>query len=160
MKAKGKAAKEYRLQLIVKLREQGHNQTQIAKLVGLSQSRVSEVLIRYKKQGPKALKIKSPPGLKAGLASEQLDLLKQILEQEAKASGFATDGWTLARVGLVIQKHFGFKYSLEHVRRILKKIGFTRQRPRAKDYRQDEQAVQQWQSKRLPALKKSKTRRV
>lgn len=155
MKAKGRAAKEYRLHLVVKLRKEGHTQGKIAEMSGLSQSRVSGILKLYREGGESALVVGSPPGRVPGLDGGQLEELKGILVDEAGASGFATDGWTLSRVGEVIERRFGKGYSLEHVRRILKKIGFTRQRPVAKDYRRDEARVDQWKSKALPALKKS-----
>lgn len=160
MKAKGKSAKEYRLNLVVQLHKDGHTQVQIASLTGLSQSRVSAILKVYREKGESGLVIKSPPGRQAGLGSEQLDLLKGILNNQALSSGFPTQGWTLARIRLVIKKHFGLTYSLEHVRRLMKKIGFTRQRPHAQDYRQDPQAVKLWQNQTLPSLKKSEKGKV
>lgn len=158
MKAKGKKAKTYRLQLVVKLREEGHSQSKIAEMCGLSQSRVSGILKRYREQGQSGLVIKSPPGRPSGLNPTQLEVLQAILKAGALAWGFPTDSWTLSRIAQVIKAEFGLGYSLEHVRRLLKKLGFTRQRPRAKDYRQDEQSVTNWKSQTLPGLKKSKGR--
>lgn len=160
MKAKGKAAKEYRLQLVIKLHEQGYTQSKIGDQVGLSQSRVSEIIRQYRKDGASSLVIKSPPGLTPGLDSQDLEKLKELLKLEAKAAGFATDGWTLLRVKQLIEQHWNLSYSLEHVRRILKKINFTRQRPIAKDYHKDELAVEKWKTQTLPALKKSGKRRL
>ncbi len=155
MKATGKSTKAYRLHLVVKLREEGHTQHQISDLTGLSQGRVSQILKLYHQKGASALVIHSPPGRPAGLTTDQLDELKIILTAEAKASSFATDGWTLSRISKVIEDKFGLSYSLEHIRRILKNIGFTRQRPKAKDYRQDQEAIDKWKSQTLPKLKKS-----
>lgn len=159
MKAKGKQAKEYRMHLVVKLRQEGHSQTRIAEIAGLSQSRVSDILKLYQEGGEAALVIQSPPGPTPGLDTNQLEELKSILVAEAMAFGFPTDGWTLKRVGEVVKSRFGKSYSLENIRRILQKIGFTRQRPVAKDYRRDEAKVDQWKAQTLPALKKSPERR-
>lgn len=154
MELSGKAAKQYRVDLVVKLHKEGQTQVQIAQTVGLSQGRVSQIVRRYQ-DGEERVLVKSPPGLTAGLGSAQLSELRELLMAEAKASGFTSDGWTLKRVGQLINHHYGIDYSLEHVRRILHKIGFTRQRPQARDYRQDEEAVKRWTSETLPSLKKS-----
>ena len=147
------------MRLVVKLRKEGHTQSRIAEMAGLSQTRVSEILQLYNEGGNAALVIKSPPGPPPGLDKGQLEELKGILGAEAMASGFPTDGWTLSRVGEVVEGRFGKSYSLEHIRRILKKVGFTRQRPVAKDYRRDDAKVDQWKAETLPALKKSRGRR-
>ncbi len=155
MKVQGKTAKQYRLELVVKLHQEGHTQVKIAELSQLSQSRVSTILKIYRQKGKSGLQIKSPPGRPAGLKDEDLTKLGQILKAEALAWGFPTDGWTLKRIAKVVEAEFGKPYSLEHIRRLLKKIGFSRQRPQAKDYRQDNQAVESWQTQKLPMLKKS-----
>ena len=147
------------MRLVVKLRKEGHTQARIAEIAGLSQTRVGEILQLYNNGGESALIIKSPPGREPGLTNGQLERLKVILGDEAKASGFPTDGWTLRRVCEVIADQYGKSYSLEHIRRILKKVGFTRQRPVAKDYRRDDAKVDQWKAETLPALKKSRGRR-
>lgn len=160
MKVKGKQAKEYRMQLVIKLRQEGRTQAQIAGVVGLSQSRVSDILRLHREKGDEGLVIKSPPGNAAGLSAEQLEDLKKVLQDEALASGFPTAGWTLVRISEAVQRKFGIRYSLEHIRRLMKKIGFTRQRPKTKDYRQQAEQVEQWQSHIAPALKKSRTGRL
>lgn len=160
MRLKGKAAKEYRAQLVVRLRSEGYKQRQIAQMAELCQSRVSEILKLHREKGESGLLIRSAPGAKPKLGAAQQEQFKALLRAEAKASGFPTDGWTLRRVAQVVEKNFGVRYSPEHIRRLLKKMGFTRQRPMAKDYRRDEQAVAQWKSQTLPALKKSKKRRL
>lgn len=156
MRLKDKAAKEYRLQVVVRLRSEGHTQSQIARMTALCQSRVSDILKSYDENGESGLVIRSAPGARSKLDAAQLEQFKALLQAEAKASGFPTDGWTLKRAAQLVRDNFGITYSLEHIRRILKKTGFTRQRPQTKDYRRNEQAVQQWKSQTLPALKKSK----
>ena len=155
MEVKGKAAKQYRVNLVIQLAQSGHSQKQIISITGLSQSRVSQILIQSRQSESHSVEIQSPPGRKPGLTADQLGQLSTLLKAEALKSGFATDGWTLKRIAQVIERHFGKSYSLEHVRRLLKKMGFTRQRPKAQDFRHNKQAVETWKETDLPALKKS-----
>lgn len=155
MRLQTKEAQEFRLQQICALREEGFEQTEIAHLSGCTQSWVSQVLKRATSIGVENLKAKvSAAGNKPALEAEQLADLSLVLESEACASGFATDGWTRKRVAEVVFERYGVRHHPAHISRILAKIGFTRQKPRSKDYRQDEQAVKTWREETLPALKK------
>jgi hypothetical protein len=50
---------------------------------------------------------------------------------ERGPNGYATDMWTLARVGEVIEAETGVVYHQSHVWRILRQMGWSRQRPDA-----------------------------
>ncbi|MGI9055500.1 MAG: winged helix-turn-helix domain-containing protein [Pyrinomonadaceae bacterium] len=102
----------------------------------------------------------SKAGNKEALGKEELFDLSCVLEAEARASGFETDGWTRKRVAEVIDARYGVKHHPSHVSRILAKIGFTRQKATSKHYRKDEQAVKQWYEETLSALKKKPPEKV
>jgi transposase len=122
-----------------------------------SQGWVSKVLKRAQRDGQGALKAKGPaPGKTPALSTAQLDHLRRLLAAEAQASGFDTDGWTRQRVARLIQQQFGVQHHLSHISRILSKLGFSLQKPKRRDYRQDPQAVAEWKQARLPELKKSR----
>ena len=69
--------------------------------------------------------------------------------------GFRGDLWTRARVGAVIKRLFGVRYDESHVGRILKAIGWSRQRPIERAGQRDEQAIAIWREETWEALKKS-----
>lgn len=155
MRLETKEAQEFRLQQICSLREKGFDQNEIAELTDCDQSWVSKVLKRAAEEGVENLQAKqSKAGNKAALGAEKLDDLGRVLDAEARASGFETDGWTQKRVARVIYQRYGVKHHRSHISRILAKIGFTRQKPIKKDYRQDAEDVRQWQEETLPTLKK------
>jgi len=157
MKLHGQEAQEFRLQQIVALHDEGYSQPAIAELLHCSQAWVSKVLQRARREGREKLKAKGPaPGKAAALSAPQLAHLRRLLEAEAQASGFATDGWTRQRVAQLIKERFGVTHHLSHISRILSKLGFTRQKPQRRDYRQDAQAVARWKETTLPGLKKSR----
>ena len=158
MKLQSIEAQEFRLQQIVSLHEEGYCQLDIARLLDCSQSWVSKVLKRARLEGKQRLKAKGPPpGRTPSLSQQQLLQLRTLLETEAKAAGFATDGWTRQRVAQLIKHRFGVEYHLSHISKVLRKLGFTLQKPKRRDYRQDGASVARWKQKTLPKLKKSPT---
>jgi transposase len=156
MKLQTKEAQEFRLQQIVSLSEEGFSQSDIASLLECSQCWVSKVLLRAQLEGKDNLKAKSfAPGKTAALSDTQLQQLQTLLEAEAQAAGFASDGWTRLRVSQLLVERFAVKHDLSHISRILSKLGFTLQKPKRRDYRQNAEAVADWKQERLPQLKKS-----
>jgi transposase len=156
MKLQTKEAQEFRLHQILSFSQEGYTQPDIARLLVCSQGWVSKVLKRARLEGEQSLKAKGyAPGKTPALSPPQLDQLRILLEAEAQASGFASDGWTRQRVAQLIKGRFGVEHHLSHLSRILRKLGFTLQKARRRDYRQSADAVAQWQQETLPKLKKS-----
>ena len=58
--------------------------------------------------------------------------------------GYATDLWTLSRVGELIEKISGKRYSESGVWRLLKGLNFSCQRPSGRAIERDEQAIRHW----------------
>ena len=61
--------------------------------------------------GLQALKVQRPRGRPAGLSDSQRAQLMQTFKAGALAQGFATELWTLPRVGNLIERRFGIRYS-------------------------------------------------
>src|SRR3954447_26005334 len=80
-------------------------------------------------------------------------------EKGAVAHGFRGEVWTWQRVAQVIKREFGVLYHPAHVSRILKRLGFSLQKPSLADQR-DEDAIEEWKEKRWPKLKKGLSRRA
>jgi hypothetical protein len=79
--------------------------------------------------------------------------LMAALKAGALAQGYSSDLWTLGRVGKLIETLTGQRYCESGVWRLLKRLGFSSQRPSKRAIQRDETAVRQWKSKRWPALK-------
>ena len=96
-----------------------------------------------------------PRGRPSGLDAQQKVELVRLLKDGALAQGFATELWTLRRVGQLIAEKFGRRYSESQVWRILVGLGFSSQRPTGRALERDEAAIRHWKRKRWPALKKT-----
>ena len=132
----------------------GMAQAEVARRVGVTRTTVS-VWNRDLQQG-------GLDGLRAGvrgrpskLSESQRAELLQALLQGALAEGFATDLWTLPRVGVLIQRRWQHRYSESQVWRILRGLGFSSQRPTSRALERNEPAIKRWKRERSPALKKT-----
>jgi transposase len=75
----------------------------------VSEGAVSQWLKRGREQGVEALDAHPPKG--------------------AEAYGFRGDVWTARRVAVVIMRAFGVRYHRDHVGRLMREAGWSRQKP-------------------------------
>lgn len=116
---------------------------------------VSQTLKKYRQEGLDALIWKKPTGPACRLDEQQLAQLVTEITKGAVAHGFEGEVWTRQRVNAVISKLFGVSYDPSQVGRLLKRVGWSRQKPLPKALQQNPAAVQQWREEHLPVLKKS-----
>lgn len=159
MRLKHIETQKFRRDQIVRLHSEGKTQSEIAVLVGCTQAWVSVVLKRSK-SGYYDNMIPKGMGKQAALDQSALDELKIALEQGALPHGFETDNWSRERVSQLIEQKFGVRHHPAHVSRILAKIGFTRQKPKRKDYRRDANEVSKWYKERLPKAQKKPAKKA
>ena len=116
------------------LREKGMTQLSIAEVLGVGQSTVNTWLKRYKEEGDSyLLPAKMGKGKQPFLGKEELKKLAVILvERTAEDYGFEGNFWTRARVGEAIRQEFGVEYKERSVGDVLKRIGFSLQKPQKK----------------------------
>jgi len=156
MRLKGDSATEFRYSMIVKLSKEGKSQVEIAQITQCSQAWASKVLARAEQEQQDTLFIKGKAKGKASLLSKaQFEKLKLLLLEGGLMHDFPTDNWTRERIVLLIEKQFQVHYSAAHISKLMRKIGFSLQKPKAKSYKQDPGSIAQWKEQTLPALKKS-----
>jgi transposase len=151
---KRKGLEQRRLQA-GRLLRQGVSKAEVARQLRVAPSSVSGWAKRLEQGGLAALKSRGRWGRRRGLDDRQRQQLAKALQAGALAAGFATELWTLPRIGVVIQRLFGRRYSDSQVWRILRSMGFSPQRPSRRALERDEAAIAQWKKRRWPALKKT-----
>jgi transposase len=104
-----------------------------------------------KGNGVQGLERVEAPGRPRRLSEAQLKELAKVLKAGALAAGYATEMWTLPRIGALIQERFGVKLAQSSVWRTLQKMGWS---PARQARQRDDEAVRTWKSKRWAALKK------
>jgi transposase len=94
------------------------------------------------------------PGRPRRLSQRQVDRLKRQLARGAFAQGYAEDYWTLGRIAHVIWHLFGVRYHPSSVWHVLKRMGWSSQKPQRRPLQRDELAVARWKRYRWPQIKK------
>lgn len=104
--------------------------------------------------GVEALAARPNLGRRPRLTDEERAELARIVRDGPRTAGFATDLRTLRRVAKVIRERFGAAYHVRYLGRLLKKLGFTRQKPAFRATQRDERAIARWRSHDWPRIKK------
>ena len=132
---------EHRRRRAVQLVNQGEHPDDVARFLGCGRSSVYTWL-KLDREAPDELAAKPHPGRTPGLNANQLQQLKELLLEGAKAHGWRTQLWTAARVAEVIGRHFGISYHPEHVRKIVKfRLHWSSQKPQKKAKERDPVAI-------------------
>ncbi len=141
-----------------KLKEQGWQQQDIAVALGVSEGAVSHWMKRGREGGIEALEAQPPKGVSPRLTAEQKAQIPELLAKGAESYGFRGDVWTARRVAEVIAKTFGVRYHHDHVGRLMREAGWSRQKPVERASQRNEEALKQWSEERWLQVKKKPTR--
>ncbi len=148
--------KEYRRLRARDLAEQGWNQCEIARALGVTEGAVSQWLKRARAAGREALHHHPAPGAPPKLTAEQRTQLPTLLARGAEAFGFRGDRWTTKRVAALIERTFDVRYHPAHVSRLLRSLDWSPQQPIERATQRKEEAIEAWLTERWPALKKGR----
>ena len=129
----------------------GHSQAEVARKLGVARQNISRWHARWRQGGQDALRSAGPTGPAPRLSEAQLAAIDQALRQGARAHGFDTDHWTLARITTVIQRATGVAYHPGHVWKLLRRrLHYRLQRPARRAIERDERAITRWVAEDWP----------
>jgi transposase len=129
----------------------GHSQAQVARQLGVARQVVSRWHARWRQGGQDALRSAGPTGQAPRLSDQQLHGINQALREGARAHGFDTDHWTLARITRVIKQTTGVAYHPGHTWKLLRhRLHYRLQRPARRAIERDEQAIARWVAEDWP----------
>lgn len=136
------------------------SQVEVARQLGVSRATVSDWAKIIATKGMRGLRKRKAAGTQSKLNPSQKQKLKYMLDRGALANGFPTDRWTLGRMQQLIQQKFKITYHPKYVNRLLRKLGFSPQKPLPQAIEQDKALVTAWLQRDWPRIKKvSATRR-
>jgi transposase len=107
----------------------GRSQAEVAHQLGVARQNVSRWHARWRAGG---------------------HAIDQVLRQGARAHGFDTEHWTLARITTVIQQLTGVSYHPGHTWKLLRRMGWRLQRPARRAVERDERAIARWVAEDWP----------
>ncbi len=128
--------------IILKLREEGKKQQQIADIIGCSQVTVSKWISGYK--SGRTLETLPRSGRPTKLKEKLLKKLRAKLFKEIKRVNKKFCSLDTKQLSEIIEKEVGKKYSLRHVERLMHKLGFSLITPRSEHIKHDPKKVEEF----------------
>ena len=141
----------------IALLDQGRSQSDVARALGVSPAAVSQWVKARRAGGEVALRAKRHLGRKPKLSDRQMRRLQKMLLKGPTRNGYANALWTLNRVAQLIDKHFGKTYDPSGVWHVLRRMGWSCQKPERRARERDEEAIATWRKKDWPRIKKRAT---
>ena len=137
----------------VKRVEAGESPEAVAAGLGINRRTIYRWLQAYHEGGQDALVAKPIPGAPTKLSQQQMvELALLIRDDTPQQYRFEFALWTLAIIRELIQRRFGVSLSEASVGRLMKRPGFTPQRPLYRAWQQDEEWVAQWREQEFPKI--------
>jgi len=141
---------------VVRLKEAGRKNMDIAEITGLTRQSVHTIWRRYQTGGLASIKPKTRGralGNKRRLSAEQETELKRLMiDKTPEQLKFKFTLWTRAAVRVVVYKLFKIDLPPRTISDYLKRWGFSAQKPVKRAYEQNPEAVSQWLNTVYPAI--------
>lgn len=135
--------------------EAGESPEEVVKALGYHRSAIYQWIAKYREGGLDALKTKHISGRPTKLQGNDLEkLFRMIADKDPMQYKFPFALWTRDMVRELIKKEFGVSMSTVSVGRLLRKLGFSPQKPLRKAYQRDEKWVKEWTANEFPEIKK------
>lgn len=155
------ALEEMRMSAVKRV-ETGESPERVATGLGINRRTIYRWLAAYHYGGEEAIKAKPIPGAPPKLNARQMEKLARIIrEKNPQQLKFEYALWTLAIIRELIREMFGVKLSEVSVGRLMKRLGFSPQRPLYRAWQQDPALVERSGGRRstqkLPSEPSGKT---
>jgi transposase len=135
--------------------DKGSTPAEVARALGVTRQSTSRWHRAWAEGGAGALASTGKRGRSARLSAAELTRVEEALRKGARANGCTTDLWTLDRVRAVIESVTGVAYHRGHVWKVLRSLGWSRQRPARQATERDDEAIAAWVKERWPRVKKA-----
>ena len=133
------------------LLEKGYSEAEVARRVGAHRQSVNRWGKTLEEAGRIGLRRAGRAGRKPKLCAGDLIKIETALKKGPEVFGYETALWTAPRVTKLIEEECGVRYHPSQVWRILRKLGWSCQRPVGRALERDEGAIRQWKKVRLAA---------
>ena len=123
---------------------EGHTTGEIADHLKVHRSTVPLWIDQWNLYGKEGLLEGHRSGRPTGLSREDRERLCDILDSGPVVYGLETGIWTSPLVGQVIEEEFGQRYHAGHVRKLLRQLGYSMQRPTTRLVQADAEQHRKW----------------
>jgi len=134
---------------------EGHTTGEIARDLKVHRSTVPLWIEQWNDHREEGLWEGHRSGRPCGLTAKDREKLCDILDSGPVAYGLETGIWTSPLVRQVIDEEFGQEYHTGHVRKMLRQLGYSLQRPTTRLVQADQKQKRKWVRYTYPNLKKT-----
>ena len=138
----------------LKLLRQGNSVADVASALGVTARSVQPWQQAASTRKRKAKRSRRKPGRPSRLTAVQLRRLETALHGGAFTYGYAQNYWTLDRIAHLIWELFSVRYHPSAVWHILKRLGWSCQKPQRVAFQRNDQAIRHWKRYLWPHIKK------
>jgi transposase len=135
--------------------EKGISQKEAVKIFDVTQSAITKWMRAYRKSGVRGLKkkVQGRPKESGKLKGWQSAWLVRVITDKCPDQVKLPWGlWTREAVRQLIEREYGLKMSISSVSRLLKKWGFTPQKPIRRAIERNPEAIKKWMREEYPAI--------
>jgi len=136
-----------------------HSTGRIAELLHVHRSTVRSWILAWNTDRENGLLEGHRSGRPARLTDLQKEQLWDIIESGPVSYGLQSGVWTSPIIQQVIEEQFEVNYHPGHVRKLLKELGFSVQRPTTKLVQADARQQNKWIRYTYPNLKKKRSKK-
>jgi transposase len=133
--------------------KRGWSLRRMGKKLGVSAVAVCQWKAEWKKSGRNGL-LSGQYGPASKLSPKKEKEVRKKILKGAEANGFSGDFWTLGRITSAVKTWTGILYQERSVWHVLKRLGFSCQKPVKRAAERDEKAIREWRQKTWVLLKK------
>ena len=136
-----------------------HSPLEISAMLQVHRTRVHAWVKNWNLYGKEGILEGHRSGRPTRLEDKDKEHLYDIVDSGPIAYGYSSGVWTSPMVAQVIEEEFGINYHPGHVRKLLKQLGFSVQRPAKELANADPEKKNKWVRYTNPNLKKRQRRR-
>lgn len=144
--------------IVIKLREKGISNNEVAKIVGISPQTTSLYYSNYKKYGKASFKVKEagrPKKVGKRLSDEQEShIIRLLIDKTPKQLQFKFALWTREAVKELIRHELGIELPISTVGEYLRRWQFTSKKPIKRAYERKDAQTKQWLEEEYPKIKR------
>ncbi len=126
----------------------------------MTEGAVSQWMKSGREGGEEALKAHPAKGARPYLTAEQQAQIPAVLAKGAAAYRFRGEVWNSRRLAVAIKQEFGVSYHPDHCGYLVRKMGYSMQKPMQRATQRHEQAIEHWQAHHWPRLKKKPSKKT
>lgn len=118
----------------------GMSRAEAARLSGMERQALRDAVVRYNAEGLAGLHNRRPPPRPGKLGAAELRALSELILRGPDPEIDGLSAWTLPELCRVIEQRFGKRLHPASLSRVLRRLGFSRQKARPRHPQSDSQA--------------------